>query len=213
MATEAINGAGDVVINSYKLVISSLPPFIGNFINLFVIVLFVILYSVCIWKVHKLISKKNVFDLNLNEKFKTREDFTSHLGSAAFYFLEYMIILPIIVFFWFAMFSVFILIFAENLDVNFVMIIAAAVVASVRMVSYYNEGLSKELAKLLPFNLLAASILFGPGSFNIERIWAQIGEIPSLTGNIFSYLGFIVLIEVVLRFFDFIFTIFGIEED
>lgn len=86
---------------------------------------------------------------------------------------------------------------------------------SIRILSYYKENLSQEIAKLLPFNLLAVAIL-NPNTFSqtqyLEKIIENISSIPSAFGEISYYLFFIIIIELVLRFFDFIFSLFGLEE-
>jgi hypothetical protein len=207
---EVINGAGSGILGAYNLLISSLGPVAGSFVNLFVIVLLIVLYSIFVWKLHKIISKKNLLDLNLN-KYNLAEYGNTKLVSAALYFLEYIIILPFFTFFWFMAFAVFIIIFTENLDINLVFIISAAIITSIRMTAYYNESLSREMAKLLPFNLLAASLIVGQNFFSVERIIGHLVEIPSAMNIILPYLAFIMLIEIILRFFDFTFSLFDLE--
>jgi hypothetical protein len=79
------------------------------------------------------------------------------------------------------------------------------------MVSYYNEDLSKDLAKLLPFTLLAISII-NPKFFDINRIFNNLSEITGFFNEIIIYLAFIIILEMILRFFDFIFSLFGLED-
>ena len=79
------------------------------------------------------------------------------------------------------------------------------------MTAYYKKDLSKEIAKLLPFTLLAFFIL-DIVSFKFERVITHITQIPSFISSILIYLGFIILLEIVLRFFVFIFSLFGLEE-
>ena len=79
------------------------------------------------------------------------------------------------------------------------------------MTSYYKGDLSKDLAKLLPFTLLAISIT-KPNFFNIGRIISQISEIPAFFNQIIIYLAFIIVLEIVLRVFEFAFSVFGIND-
>ena len=210
MAEAVMNGTSSGILGAYNFLISSLNPVFGKFVNLFVIVLLIFIYSVAVWKLHKIISKKNIFGLNLDKNY---EQGKINLVSGSLYFLEYLIILPFFVFACFAIFAMFLIVLVGNLDINTILIISAATFTSIRMAAYYNDQLAREIAKLLPLNLLAASIILGNNFFSVERIITQFSSIPSAMGSIFSYLAFIVIIEAVLRFFDFTFSIFGIEEE
>ncbi|MBA7674685.1 hypothetical protein ES703_82906 [subsurface metagenome] len=88
-------------------------------------------------------------------------------------------------------------------------------IAAIRMTSYYKGGLSQEIAKILPFTLLAISVL-NPNFFleaqYLERVISQLSQIPSFFSQIIYYLLFIIILEVILRLFDFIFSLFKLEE-
>jgi len=119
--------------------------------------------------------------------------------------------LPFLIFFWFAIFTTFLIFLTENLEIQNLLIISATIIAAIRMTSYYNENLSKDLAKLLPFTLLAVSVL-SPDFFNIERILSHFSRIPEFLNQIIIYLLFIVILEIVLRFFEFVFSLFDLGE-
>ena len=80
------------------------------------------------------------------------------------------------------------------------------------MVSYYSEDLSRDLAKLLPLTPLDLSMT-NPNFFSIERILSHFSEIPTFFGEILIYLAFIIILEIVLRLFSFIFSILGVESE
>lgn len=195
----------------YASTLSGMPLFVQNFINLFVLVLLIVVYSVFIWNFYRFIATKNIFGLNLNKYNKSSRPFTTKLIAGTLYFLEYIIILPFVIFFGFTFFTIFLMFLTENLTIQALLLISASVIAAIRMTSYYNENLSKDLAKLLPFTLLAISLL-NPNFFNIERIFALFKELPVFFDAILTYLVFIILLEIILRFFDFIFSLFGIDE-
>ncbi len=209
---EVISGFGGEILSVYNSLISALPPFAGKFISLFLLALFVVLYAVFIWKFYRFIAKKNILELNLNQYNKYEHPFLDNLFTGIFYFLEYMVILPFLIFFWFSVFTLFLIFLTEDLDISVVLIISATIIAAIRMTAYYNEDLSKDLAKLLPFTLLAIAITTS-GFFNMERIIGHFSQLPTFFGDIIIYLGFIVILEVILRFFDFILSLFGLEED
>ena len=192
----------------YNLFINSLPPFWKSFIGLFIIVAFISLYSMFIFKFHKWIATKNILELNLHQYNKSKHPV---LG-VIFYFLEYIIIMPFLVFIWFAMFTVALVIIGGDIEVGTLLIVSAAIVASIRMTSYYKKAVSIEIAKLLPINLLAVAILSFK-FFNVEKILENISQIPNYLGPMFSYLLFIVILEILLRFVDFIVSIFNLREE
>lgn len=208
---EGVENLGTELIGFYQDFIASLPPLAGNFFNFLILVLLVVVYSIFIWKFYKFIAKKNILGLDLNKYNKSAHPVFTKLLAGAFYFVEYIIILPFLIFFWFVIFTFF-LMFLTELEIQTLLIVSATIIAAIRMTAYYKEDLSKDVAKLLPFTLLAVSILT-PNFFNVERILNHFSEIPNFIGNIAYYLIFIIVIEIILRFFDFIFSLFGVEEE
>jgi len=205
-------GIGVSIISFYDNVLSSAPPAAAIILKLLFLILIILAYSVFVWKLYRFIAKKNFLDLNLARYNTSQQPVIAKTMAALFYFLEYILLSPFLIFFWFSIFTIFLIVLTDSLDVNAVIIISATVIAVIRMTAYYNEDLSKDIAKLLPFTLLSVSIL-SPGFFNIERIIGHISNIPDLFGEIALYLVLIIAIEIVLRFFDFIFSLFGLEEE
>jgi hypothetical protein len=104
---------------------------------------------------------------------------------------------------------------ARELDFSTVLTISTIIIIVIRATAYYKEGLSRDISKLLPFTLLAVAITERE-FFNFESIFARAAELPLFFGNILVYIGVIVVVEIILRFFDFIFSLFkedDIEEE
>ena len=194
---------------AYNGFLSLLSPFFQTFFNFFFLALLIFLYSTFIWKLHKFISTKNILSLDLNKYNKAEHPTVAKVVAGGLYFLEYIIILPFLIFFWFSIFGISLTIFTD-LEIGTILVTSTVIVAAIRITSYSNEVIAKEVAKLLPLNLLAISLLV-PGFFEFERILNNLNQIPDFLSQILSYLGFIILLEVILRFFDFIFSIFGLE--
>jgi|TARA_Y100000310_G_scaffold262802_1_gene272610 hypothetical protein len=212
MAAEIFSNLGITFSESYNIFISSLPLFFQNFINLLLIVFLVVAFSIFIWKFYRFISTKNIIELNLNQYNKTEHPLFAKLLAGAFYLLEYLIILPFLIFFWFSVFTLFLIFLTENLEISSLLLVSAVIIAAIRMSSYYKEDLAKDLAKLIPFTLLAVSIL-NPKFFSVERIFNQFAELPNFFNEIFVYLIFIIILEIILRSFDFVFSVFGLEKE
>jgi len=196
----------------YKSIISNMNPMAGNFVNLFFLVLLIVIYSVFVWKFYRFIATKNIIKLNLNQYNKSEHAFFSKIISGAFYFIEYIIILPFLIFFWFSIFTIFLIILTNIPEMKTILIISTIIVAAIRMTSYYKEDLARDLAKLLPFTLLGVAIT-QPGSFHLETILGHLNKIPTLFGSISNYLIFIIVLEIILRSFELIFSLFGLNDN
>ena len=210
-----IENLGAEIIELYQGFISFLSPTMGEFFNLLVLVLLIVLYSIFIWKFYRFVSTKNFLGLNLNKYNTSQSPFFTKLLKGAFYFSEYIIILPFLIFFWFSIFTIFLILLSTTPEISQILIISAAVIASIRAVAYYKEDLSREIAKLFPFTLLAIIVL-NPNTFSevqyVEKIATHLNQIPNFFSQIGYYLLFIIILEIILRFFDFIFSLFGLEE-
>ena len=209
--TEVMGNFTAPIVEAYNLFILSLPTWAQNFINLFLLIVIVFFYAMFIWKFYRFIATKNIFGLNLNKYNTTNNPLLTKLLAGGFYFLEYIIILPFIIFFWFAIFTFFLIFLTKNLEVDALLTVAAIIVAVIRLACYYKEDLAKDLAKLLPFTLLVIGLL-NQNFFNFDRILSNISALPGFFNKIIIYLAFIIILEVVLRLFNFIFSLFGLEE-
>lgn len=206
---EGIVGGLQEIINS---VTNSLPEDYRAFVILSIYTLLIAIYAIFIWKFYRFLAKRDLLELNLRKYSTAEHPVIKRISTSALYFLEYIIILPVIVFLWFSILSVFIIVLSENQSIEHVLLIAASIVASVRLTAYFNEELSKDIAKLFPFTLLAI-FLVNPASFSVIAITEGIGQIPNLLGNVFSYLLFIIGLELIMRIlFLIIYTIWPPEE-
>ena len=215
MAEGAINifeTIGKSIFETYTLFTSGLPIFFQEFINLFLIVLLIVIYSIFVWKFYRSISTKNIIELDLNQYNRLQHPTLTKLLTGGLYFLEYMIILPILIFIWFSIFTILMIFLTDSLEISTLLIISATIIAAIRMTSYYEEELARDLAKLIPFTFLAVSILT-PDFFSVERVFNQFSELPNLFSQIFIYLAFIITLEIILRLFDLIFSFFRLDEE
>ncbi len=199
------------VVEAYTAFMNSLPEWTQAFVNLFLLIVLVFLYAIFVWKFYRFIATKNIFGLDLNKYNHSNNPVTTKLLTGGLYFLEYVIILPFAIFFWFAIFTLFLMFLTENLAISSLLTISAVIIAVIRISCYYKEDLARDLAKLFPFTLLAISLV-NPNFFNFQRILSNISQIPEFFSHIIIYLIFIIVLEIILRIFDFIFSLFGLEE-
>jgi TRAP-type mannitol/chloroaromatic compound transport system permease small subunit len=97
------------------------------------------------------------------------------------------------------------------MDITNILILTASLVASVRITAYVSEKLSQELAKMLPFTLIAM-ILIGDRLFSIQGLASRILEIPTLFSDLPYYLLFIIIVELSMRLIDLLGRLFGKED-
>jgi len=175
----------------------------GAVIKLVLITIPIVIYAVFIFYFYRFLAKKNLLELNLNQYNKYSVGPLLRVMPILFYILEYIIILPIITFFWFAILSILVFFLAPELSLDVVLLISAALIASVRVTSYVSENLSQDLAKMLPLTLLGLAIT-KPTFFNLTGHLSRIIEIPTLFNDVISFLVFIIIIELIMRVFDLI---------
>ncbi len=199
------------VTEAYQAFMSSLHPWLQTFINIGLLALLIALFFIFIWKLYHIISKKNLIELNLRQYNTAKHPGFKKFMGTILYFLEYIIIFPFFVIFWFSAFIIFVILLAKELDFATVLTISTIVIIVIRATAYYKESLSREISKLLPFTLLAVAIT-EKEFFNFESIFARAAELPLFFENILIYIGVIVAVEVLLRFFDFIFSLFKENE-
>lgn len=203
---------GVTIVDAYTGFIASLPFWAQNFVNLFFMSLIVLLYSVIIYNFYRFVARKNIISLNLKKYNRSEHPVMAKTLAAMFYTLEYIIILPFMVMLWFAMFTIFLIFLTNGLELNTILIISAVIIAATRMAAYYKEDLSREISKLLPFILLGAA-LTQINTFSTEKILTQLFAMPSLLSHIASYLFFIFIIELILRFLETTFVASGMSDE
>lgn len=182
------------------------------FITLLFFTIVIAVYSTFIYYFYVFLSRKNLIDLNLSQYNNYEHPALVKFFAILFYITEYIVVLPIITFFWFAVFSVLILFLAKGLEISTILLVSAAMVSSVRVTSYISKSLSQDLGKMLPFTLLAIAIT-EPGFFDISSLLSRINEIPNLLSNVLFYLIFIMILEVIMRLFDIFRNISGDKKD
>ena len=169
--------------------------------NIFIILLFFILiafYGLFVFFYYRFLAKRDIFELNL-----AKYNIYNNKGVRVFFtiilfIIEYIFLMPIFVLFWFSILAIFILVLSQELNINQILLISASLVGAVRITAYINEDLSRDLAKLFPFTLLAVFLL-NPNFFNFSSLLEKVTEIPMLLNTIANYILLIFIVEIFLR--------------
>jgi hypothetical protein len=195
MAIESLTGNSIIVYND---LINLLPEHLRIIPPLFLLTIAIAIYSIFIWFFYRFLSKRDVLKLNLAKYNVYKHSGVVKFFAVLFYVLEFMIIAPIAIFLWFTIFSFFMIVMAKEVEVGTVILIVAAIISAVRITAYFNEDLSRDLAKLFPFTLLAVVVLT-PGLLDIGTNISRFSQIPLFFNNAIYYFLFIVALEVILR--------------
>ena len=103
--------------------------------------------------------RKDLFELNLERYEQSRMRalrMTLHFFS---YVGKYLILFPVVAFAWFVILATLLAFLAKQQSIESILLVAMAVLSAIRITSYYNEDLSRDLSKILPFALLAVFLI------------------------------------------------------
>jgi len=189
-----------------------LPELYAKAPELAIFAVSIVIYGILIYKFYRFVAKRDVFGFDLDRFKKEKSSFASTFFNAILGIIKYGVIFPFFVFIWFAGFSLLLFFMAKNLAVSDILRISVAFVAAIRIASYYNDDLSKDMAKLIPFALLGIAII-EPNFFSTDLIQTKLNEVPFFIKEIGTYFSFVVVLEWVLRILlSFKFWVFGINK-
>ncbi|MFH1331814.1 MAG: hypothetical protein ABIH63_00835 [archaeon] len=178
----------------------------------FFFVLGITFYALFIFHFYRFIARRDVLGLSLQDISSSFEGVVSKMIKGIFYILENLILTPIVVFFWFMVFTLLMVILTKNPSANNILITSVALVAAIRVSAYYHENLSQDLAKMLPFALLGI-FLVDASFFSLQTSIEVAKEIPTLWKLLVYYLVFVITLEFVLRITHTISRIFIRRDD
>lgn len=157
-----------------------------------------VIYAVFIFKFYRFLAKKDIIEVDIHQYNTFAHPFLKKTFDGILYMIKYIFIFPILTFFWFAIFVVLIGFLSRTNQIQNVLLVAMALVGTIRVASYYNEDLSKDLAKMLPFALLAV-FLIDISFFSIASTYETLLTISTHMQTIVYYFLFIVVLEFILR--------------
>jgi len=186
------------VMNLYNEVGAVVPEQYQLLLALFIFAVLIALYSIFMWKFCKFFARRDIINLDLNQYNQTEHPVWNKFVAVLFFFIEYILILPILTFLWFLVTAIVILVMTSEINVERILLISAAIVGAIRILAYFNEELSEEIAASFPFTLLVVFLIW-PSDFKLKEIIEKITEIPSLFMHVLIFLVFIIALEFLLR--------------
>ena len=160
----------------------------SGFVAIFYLIVSIAIYSILIWHFYRYIARRDCFKISPRRHKKV-------IG-----FLKYFLFFPFVAFLFFAGFSLMMLFLTKSYEIPDVLSTSFAIIAAIRICAYYSEDLSKDIAKMLPFALLAI-FLVDASYFRFSDITAKIGSLPEFFTVCIQFIVFIILMEWILRIF------------
>lgn len=186
IANNSLSSFNNLVLNTY--------PQLGVF------TISLCFYSIFVWFFYQNLSKRDLFELDL-EKYEIQESRFNGAKKALgvlTYLVKYGIIFPLYVGFCFIVFSLLLFVMAKNIMANEIVLISMAFVSTIRIIAYLKTDLARDLAKLIPFAILAI-FLTEANFFSWDMLIQRLGELPSLGWDLLGFLSFSVILEWILR--------------
>ena len=156
------------------------------------------LYAIFIFNFYRFLGRKDMFELNLKryEQSKMRAlRMTFHFFS---YVGKYLVLFPVVAFAWFVILTMLLAFLARQQSIESILLVAMTVLSSIRITSYYNEDLSRDLSKILPFGLLAV-FLIDLSYFSFSETINSLQQAFLSWEIIVYYLGFVIALEFIMR--------------
>jgi len=172
--------------------------------RIFPFLLFVIgiaIYSLFVWYFYRFISKRDFLPKIF---YQVSSGKTTKPKNIALFGVAYIVVFPAITFFWFIVLSFFVFLISKDMPFDIALFVSMAIIAVVRILSYYREEAAKEIAKMIPYAilsfLLTSAAVYADPSFFTEK---QLGSIPiqfmeSLRG-ILSAMAVVTIFEFTFR--------------
>lgn len=155
-------------------------------------------YGVFVFNFYRFLARKDIFKLDLDKYNHTTRPLVHKTFASFLYVLKFLIIFPTFVFFWFVVLAFLLSLMARNQSVDSVLLAAMAVVGSIRICAYYNQALSTDLAKILPFALLGITLI-DRSLVNIPTSSTNLEEAVEYWETMVYYMAAVVILEVIMR--------------
>lgn len=181
----------------FRLLLASIPAdtFITTIKPLVGYSIAMALYAIFVYKFYKFLAKRDVFEL--------KKPHESILKTMFRYVVDYILILPLYTTFWFIVMAVFMIFLSKRTTLAEILLVSMTVIAAIRICTYYKQELAEELGKLLPLIMLG-TFLIDVSYFSIPRSMDLLRTVPVHWKIIAEYLGFVIILENVLRLGEFL---------
>ena len=155
-------------------------------------------YALFIFHFYRFLAARDMFAMDLSRYEESRHRAVRAFLQVIMYIAKYIIVFPVFAFFWFGVLTLILAFLSRDREFTEVLLIALATVSAIRISAYYNEDLSRDLAKILPFAVLAIFII-DASFFAVVDSLSVLRKADSHREIIFYYLVFLIGLEFFLR--------------
>ena len=155
-------------------------------------------YAMFIFKFYRFVASRDIFALDLSKYEESRFKVVRAFLHLVMYGAKYIILFPAFAFFWFAVLTLILTFLSKDRAFSEILLIALATVSAIRVTAYYSEDLSRDLAKILPFAVLAI-FLIDASFFEVTDSLHVLKEAGEHRESIVYYLLFLIALEFALR--------------
>lgn len=155
-------------------------------------------YAVFVFKFYRFIAARDMFGFDLSKNDGAKNPVLMDLLHLIWYAVKYIVLFPGFAAFWFAVLTMILIVLSKDQGLAHILVISLATVSVIRITAYYNENLSRDLAKILPFAVLGV-FLINASFFSLDASLLLLGELSGYWETIAYYMMALVALELLLR--------------
>ena len=155
-------------------------------------------YSVFVFIFYRALAKRDLITLNLDHYSDNMSGKIKKYARIIIFVIQYIVIVPVLITFWTLVLAIILTLLSPDADHARNALIATSVVGAVRILSYWTEDLSSDVAKMLPFGVLGV-FLVGDAQVQLSEIEELLGSLREIATSFISSLFLIAVLESTLR--------------
>ena len=187
----------------FQLVIEESYPTLGAIVAISV-------YSVFVFIFYRALAKRDLITLNLNHYSDNLSGRVKKYTRTLIFVLQYIVFVPVLITFWTLVLAIILTLLSPDADHSRNALIATSVVGAVRILSYWTEDLSRDVAIMLPFGVLGV-FLVGDAQVQISEIEELFNGLNEIATSFASSLFLIAVLESILRSLSAMINIFSLR--
>ena len=157
---------------------------------------------------YRLLAKRDLLTLDLKRFENSMTGRIRVFFRSLLFVAQYVLLIPILIGFWTVVMATILTLLSDSSDHTRNAMIATSVVGAVRILAYWTEDLSRDVAKMLPFAVLGV-FLVGSTSVNFSEFEALYSNLPELADAYLNSLILLSILETVLRVGHVVKDLFG----
>ena len=187
----------------FQIIIEESYPTLGAIVAISV-------YSVFVFIFYRALAKRDLITLNLNHYTDNLSGRVRKYARTILFVLQYIVVVPVLITFWTLVLAIILTLLSPEADHSRNALIATSVVGAVRILSYWTEDLSRDVAKMLPFGVLGV-FLVGDAQVQISEIEELFSGLNEIATSFISSLFLIAVLESILRSLSAMINIFTLR--